>query len=36
MTWSKDFCLTENFNSFDALRKLYNSENAITLEDIKL
>lgn len=36
MTWSKEFCLTENHNSFDALRKLYNSENAITLDKLKL
>lgn len=34
MTWSKVFCLTENFNSFEALRKLYNCENAITLDKL--
>ncbi|MCQ2592271.1 MAG: glycoside hydrolase family 26 protein [Treponema sp.] len=34
MTWSKDFCLTENHNSFEALRKLYNCENAITLDKL--
>lgn len=36
MTWSKDFCLTENHNSFDALRKLYSCENAITLDKLPL
>lgn len=36
MTWSKDFCLTENFNSFDALRKLYNCDNVITLDKLHL
>ncbi|MCQ2575896.1 MAG: glycoside hydrolase family 26 protein [Treponema sp.] len=36
MTWSKDFCLTENFNSFDALRKLYNCDNAITLDKLNM
>lgn len=35
MTWSKDFCLTENYNSFDALRKIYNCENAITLDKLQ-
>lgn len=35
MTWSNDFALTENFNSFEALRKLYQSDYAITLEKLK-
>lgn len=30
MTWSKDFCLTEKFNSFDYLRQLYASPWAVT------
>ncbi|MBR2107314.1 MAG: hypothetical protein IJ937_08610, partial [Treponema sp.] len=35
MTWSKVFALTQEFNSFDALRKLYNTNYAITSEKIK-
>lgn len=34
MTWSKDFALTEKFNSFDALRRLYHHEHAITLDKL--
>ena len=32
MTWSGGFVLTENHNSFDALRRLYHSDYAITLD----
>ena len=32
MTWSKVFCLTEEFNSFEYLKKLYASPYAVTLE----
>ena len=32
MTWSNDFVLTENFNSFDALKQLYQHPYAITLD----
>lgn len=35
MTWSKDFCLGEQFTTFDELRKMYNHPYSITLEDIK-
>lgn len=35
MTWSKEFTLTEDNNSFDALRKLYNSDYVITLDNLK-
>lgn len=34
MTWSKEFCLTENYNSYEALRNLYNCENVITLDKL--
>lgn len=34
MTWSKGFCLTEEYNSFDALRNLYKSDYAITLDKL--
>lgn len=34
MVWSKVFCLTEEFNSFDSLRRIYNSEHAVTLESL--
>lgn len=34
MTWSKSFCLTERFNSFDYLKKLYSSPNAVTKENL--
>ena len=32
MTWSRDFCRTENFNTHAALRKLYSHPWAITLD----
>lgn len=32
MTWSKEFCLSEEWNSFEQLAKTYNSEYAITLD----
>ncbi len=35
MTWSKVFCLTEEYNSGEELKKLYDSPYAITLEDIR-
>ncbi len=34
MTWSNDFALTENFNGFDALRRLYHHDYAITLDKL--
>lgn len=34
MTWSKEFCTTEEYNTFDVLKKLYNNPNAITLENL--
>lgn len=34
MTWSKDFTLTEQHNSFDALRRLYHHDYAITLDKL--
>ena len=34
MTWSKVFCLTEEYTSFDYLRKVYNSEFVITLDEL--
>ncbi|MBQ9140266.1 MAG: beta-mannosidase [Lachnospiraceae bacterium] len=32
MTWSHDFCLTERFNTKEALKKLYNHPIAVTLD----
>ena len=32
MTWSHRYCLSEDFNSYEYLRKLYQHENAVTLE----
>lgn len=34
MTWSKPFCLTEEFNSFEFLKKLYGSLHAVTKETL--
>lgn len=34
MTWSKPFCLTEEFNGFDYLKKLYSSPYAVTKETL--
>lgn len=34
MMWSKVFCLTEEFNSFDYLKELYNSPYAVTRETL--
>lgn len=34
MTWSHDFCLTEKFNTWDALRKLYHHSVAVTLDKL--
>ncbi len=34
MTWSHGFCLTEEHNTFDALRKLYHHPYAITLDKL--
>lgn len=34
MTWSKDFCLTENYTSDDELKRLYNSPYAVTLDKL--
>lgn len=30
MTWSHDYCLTEKFNSFESLKRLYDNEYTIT------
>ncbi|MBR6336714.1 MAG: beta-mannosidase, partial [Ruminococcus sp.] len=34
MVWSKVFCLTEEFNSFDMLKKVYNSPCSVTLDSL--
>jgi mannan endo-1,4-beta-mannosidase len=34
MTWSRDFCRTEEYNSFDYLRQVYNSPYAVTKEQL--
>ena len=34
MTWSKEFCLTEEWNTYEQLSKMYQSKNAITLESL--
>lgn len=34
MTWSKPFCLTEKFNTFEQLKKVYNSEYAVTKDTL--
>ncbi len=34
MTWSRDFCRTEEYNTFDYVRKVYDSPYAITKEDL--
>lgn len=34
MTWSRDFGLTEKFSTNDELRRLYNSEYAVTLDKL--
>lgn len=34
MTWSKDFCLTEEYNRFEVLREMYNSPYAITRDEL--
>ena len=34
MTWSRVFCLSEEYNSYDYMRKLYASEHAVTLSDL--
>ncbi len=35
MTWSGGFALTEDYNSFDALRRLYHHDYAITLDRLQ-
>ncbi len=35
MTWSHEFCLTENFTTNEALKEMYHSSYALTLEDVK-
>ena len=32
MTWSKDFCVTEDYTTEDELKKLYDSPYAVTLD----
>ena len=34
MTWSKVFCLTEEFTSYDRLKKVYDSPFSVTKEDL--
>ena len=34
MTWSFDFVLTEKFNDYEALNRLYQHEHAITLDKL--
>ena len=34
MVWSKVFCLSEEFNSFEYLKKIYESERAVTLDSL--
>ena len=34
MTWSKPFCLSEKFNTFEQLKKVYNSEYAVTKDTL--
>ena len=34
MTWSHEFCLTEQYNSFDALKKLYENHYSLTFESL--
>lgn len=34
MTWSHEFCLTEEYSTFDQMQKLYNSDFAITLDKL--
>ncbi len=34
MTWSRDYALTEQYNRFDALKRLYQHEYAITLDQL--
>ena len=31
MTWSKEFCISEKYNSVENLKKMYDSEYAVTL-----
>jgi mannan endo-1,4-beta-mannosidase len=31
MTWSKEFCIGEQYNSVEQVKKMYNSEYAVTL-----
>lgn len=34
MTWSKDFCLTERYNSFEMLKRVYDSPYAVTKDEL--
>lgn len=36
MTWSKEYCLTEKYNSAEYIRKLYSSPYAITKENLPI
>ncbi|MDE6762121.1 MAG: glycoside hydrolase family 26 protein [Oscillospiraceae bacterium] len=36
MTWSKPYCLSEKFNSFDYLKKLYSSPYSVTKENLPI
>ena len=35
MTWSRDFTLTENHNSYEFLKNLYNNDSVVTFDRIK-
>lgn len=34
MTWSHEFCLTEEYNTFEYMKKLYSSEHVVTLDKL--
>ena len=34
MTWSKEFCLTEEYSTFEYLKKLYSSPYAVTKDSL--
>ena len=34
MTWSKEFCLSEEYTSSEYLKKLYDSPFSVTLDDL--
>jgi len=34
MTWSHEFCLSEQYNDFSFLRRIYGSEKVVTKESL--